>query len=145
MVSLTPRPPDWVRAPDGMQAKDWPVWFAYQRAHAGEVLGWAFNVRLGRERVPALDATDPAARAFLDSLAYRLDAVALLPSGRVDLIEVATEPSPAAIGQLLIYETLWREQDERPIHRLVLAARSVDPDLERAARRVAIHAETYPT
>lgn len=123
-----------------MQPQDWPVWFAWQTQHHREYDALAFNVRLHAGDVPALDVTDPTARAFLDSLAKRIDVVALA-GGQADLIEVATTPSPSAIGQLLVYDALWTRQSPIPRRSLILVYRELDPDIAGVLMTLGIRAD----
>lgn len=140
-ADLLLRPPDWRRGPDGMQPQDWPVWHAWQRLHLGDYNAFSFNARLPTRAPPPLDLADPTARAFIDSLAKRIDVVGRRPGGQADLLEVATSPSLSALGQLLVYDDLWRRHADTPRGTLILVCAELDPDLAAVLPTYAIRAD----
>ncbi len=133
-------PTDWPRRPTGLMADDQPLWTRWRAKHATAYAGWAFNVRLPTARDLTLP-NDPAARAFLDSLARRIDVLALTHDNRVDILELSTSPSPSALGQLAIYRALWRQHGPLPLRWLLLVAAFVVPELVLAAADLEITIE----
>jgi len=128
MGALILRQPFWTRDPDGLLAEDLGVWRRWQAAHAPLYIAFAFNVRLLTvTRQPPDDS--PTARAWLDSLAKRADAIGFKNDGTADLIEINRDPGPTALGQLLTYQALWRRQYAEPLTALILVAETIDPDL----------------
>jgi hypothetical protein len=125
---LTLYPTSWPRRPDGLLVDDLGVWSRWRTARADSYAVFAFNVRLQTHR-PTLNEDTPTARAFLDALARRADVVAFHKADAVDLIEVNTSPGPNALGQLLLYRSLWTKLYTEPVATLRLIAAAVDPEL----------------
>lgn len=76
-----------------------------------------------------VEGQDPMQRMWKSLISKRADAIAETQT-HVWLIEVSAYPGMRALGQLLTYQTLWRQdpQIKKP-DKLILVADAVDPDI----------------
>jgi len=126
--TLTLYPITWPRRPDGLLVDDLGVWHRWRATRADAYSVFAFNVRL-QTHPPPLPEDTPTARAFIDALARRADVVAFHRGDAVDLIEINTTPGPNALGQLLLYRSLWTRIYTEAVASLRLIAATIDPEL----------------
>jgi len=121
-----------------MLREDVPVWYRF-------LVGWGFlfdslyyDCLLGGIELTEEEQSDRMKRMWRANTAKRADAIADL-ANEVWIIEVATRPGLRAIGQLLTYQYLWREDPkiEKP-NKMVLVCQDFDKDLFAAAARSGI-------
>jgi len=123
---------DWRGKPPHMLAPDIPVWYRFLTEWSHHFTSLYYDCLLGGPTLTAAELKDPMKRMWRALTCKRADAIAETKS-EVWLIEVSDTPGMRALGQLLTYQTLWREDPQiaKP-ERLVLVANQIDPDLSRA-------------
>lgn len=115
----------------GMPAQESNITRAWLRANGLDYDRFEFNVTLGDGRPAAegIDAATAAQHAFLSK--SRADVIGYV-GDRVDIVEVKDRAKATAMGQIRGYAVLWRgDHPGIPIRRLLVVARSIDPDVER--------------
>lgn len=119
----------WRGKPPHMLAPDIPIWYRFLDEHAAEFNKLYYDCQLGGVTLTAQDLEDPMVRMSRALLAKRADAIAET-NDQTWLIEVSASPGMRALGQLLTYHELWKQdpQISKPIH-LILVADQVDPDI----------------
>jgi hypothetical protein len=125
-----------------------PVENAVARAwldeHGAEYDRLDFNVRLGQGVKPGQGATSLEHSIAFALTTKRADLIASTANA-VTIIEIKERIGPGAIGQLLMYEHLWEQQDGsgRPVHLLAIG-RNIVPELAGAFQRHDIAYELFP-
>ncbi len=119
----------WRGKPPHMLAPDIPIWYRFLAEHAPDFEKLYYDCLLGGVAIIQKQLNDPMARMSRALLAKRADAIAET-NDQTWLIEVSASPGMRALGQLLTYHELWKQdpQISKPI-RLVLVADSIDPDI----------------
>ncbi len=119
----------WRGKPPHMLAPDIPIWYRFLEQHADQFNKLYYDCLLGLARAPKNLPGDAMARMSRALLSKRADAIAET-SDETWLIEVSASPGMRALGQLLTYHELWKQdpQISKPI-RLVLVADQLDPDI----------------
>ncbi len=135
-----PFPWNYPGLPTHMSTEDHTIWNRYRARLAAEQPTLYFDVRLGDGRRSLVDGT-PDELAFWYSInAKRADVVALYAE-HVDLIEFRSHAQANAIGRLLTYAVLWKDDPPFPQPlQLELVTDAYDPDVERMAH---LHSITY--
>lgn len=120
---------DWRGKPPHMLAPDIPVWYRFLTTAAGEFISLYYDCLLGGETLSASDEQDPMKRMWRDLTAKRADAIAETNTN-VWIIEVSAYPGMRALGQLMTYQNLWRQDPkiDKP-DQMILVADQVDPDI----------------
>lgn len=135
---------DWRGDPPHMLKEDVPVWYRFLDTwgHLFEAL--YYDVLLGGPTLTPTQEADPFWRGWRSNISKRADAIAALED-RVWIIEVATNPGLRAVGQLLVYHTLWMEDPKiNLVEELVLVCESVDTDLLASAAQHGIRSYVTP-
>lgn len=116
MYSLGTRwPPDLVRKPPHMSQEDYGLWKRWYPTVRAGVLALYFDVGLG-EGVPLpqlQDEPENYKRMWIRNTQRRADAL-LVRSGLIWLVELRYLASPNAVGRLLTYLHLWRQDPPLP-------------------------------
>jgi len=134
---------DWRGTPPHMLVQDVPVWYRFLDTYAHLFTRLWYDVLLGGPFLTPDQEADHFWRMWRANTSKRADAVAELKD-ELWIIEVATTPGLRAVGQLMVYQSLWIEDpkiDKPEI--LTLVCQHVDTDLLSAAARVGIR--TYVT
>lgn len=120
---------DWRGKPPHMLAPDIPVWYRFLKEYAAHFQSLYYDCLLGGPVLTPYEEKDPMKRMWRALTAKRADVIAETKT-EVWLIEVSAYPGMRALGQLLTYETLWKEDPkiEKP-EALVLVADQIDPDI----------------
>ncbi len=125
----------WRGKPPHMLAPDIPIWYRFLAQHAADFEKLYYDCRLGGTALPPGDRDDPMARMSHALLSKRADAIAET-SNETWLIEVSASPGMRALGQLLTYHELWKQDPQlSKTIRLILVADQVDPDISPAYAR----------
>jgi len=126
---------EWRGAPPHMLKTDVPVWYAFLESWGFLFRSLYYDCLLGGIALSEEEEADPMKRMWRANTAKRADAIAEL-TDEIWIIEVAQRPGLRAIGQLMTYQHLWREDPkiEKP-EKLVLVAQQFDKDLFAAASR----------
>lgn len=117
---------------------------AWLTKHQHEYEGAEFNVRLGKGVDVPADAPDYLHAYAKASTTKRADLIAFAGS-YATIVEVKARISPGALGQLHVYDKLFREQYPkfRDV-RLVAAGESIMPDLDKIFTDHSITIELFP-
>lgn len=120
---------DWRGKPPHMLAPDIPVWYRFLKERTGDIVSLYYDCLLGGPVLTAAELQDPMKRMWRALTCKRADAIAETKT-ETWLIEVSDTPGMRALGQLLTYQTLWREDPliSKPA-RMILVANQIDPDL----------------
>jgi len=127
-----------------MLAPDIPVWYRFL-----DKWGWMFDSLyydcfVGGKFYTKKQLEDPMLNMWRALNAKRLDALAVL-SNEFWIIEVSETPGLRAVGQLQVYDFLWKEDPKisKP-HKLVLVCSSGDPDVLASAASFGILVYVMP-
>ena len=120
---------DWRGRPPHMLRPDVPVWYKFLDQWGFQFTTLFYDCLLGGPTLTPEQLTDPLKRMWRANIAKRADAIATTKS-ELWIIEVAADPGLRAIGQLMVYHTLWLRDPviEMP-ERMVLVCDRIDPDL----------------
>ncbi len=120
---------DWRGRPPHMLDPDVPVWYRFLERHGAPFVALYYDVLLGGPWLTPEQEQDPMQRMWRANTAKRADALAELEN-ELWIIEVSAYPGLRAMGQLAVYNALWKEDPKinKPV-RLVLVAERIDNDL----------------
>lgn len=123
---------------------DVPVWYRFLERWGDLFTALYYDVLLGGPFLSPEEEEDPFKVMWRANVAKRADAIAELRN-EVWIIEVAKNPGLRAVGQLLVYESLWLEDPKiaKPV-KMVLVCEGVDQDLIASAARRKIHTWVMP-
>jgi len=126
----------WRGNPPHMLAPDVPVWYRFLDEWAAHFIALYYDSLLGGPLLTPAEEQDKMQRMWRAVISKRTDAIAELET-EVWLIEVAEHPEMRAVGQLITYAALWKEDPkiDKPVHK-VLVANSIDPDIATGLRAV---------
>jgi len=136
---------EWRGRPPHMLREDVPVWYRFLVDWGFLIDALYYDCLLGGIALTEEEQSDPMKRMWRANTAKRADAIAELEN-EIWIIEVAHRPGLRAIGQLLTYQYLWREDPkiEKP-DKMVLVCQDFDTDLFAAAARSGILIYAVPT
>ncbi|MBA7495229.1 hypothetical protein ES702_05809 [subsurface metagenome] len=127
-----------------MLKEDVPVWYRFLDTWGHLFTALYYDVLLGGVWLTPTQEQDPLWVMWRANTAKRADAIAVLPNS-LWIIEVARSPGLRAVGQLLVYHSLWIEDPKILIpEELILVCETVDPDLIASASRHAIRTYVMP-
>ncbi len=123
---------------------DREIWLRFLDQQASAWQTFAYDVAVGGQDAPPGITDEPIRRAWKYSTAKRIDAVGQRPE-ELSLFEVRPDAQASAIGHLLTYLHLFREEnpDPRPV-RLYLVTDYIADDVRRVATAQRIAVLTYP-
>lgn len=135
---------DWRGDPPHMLKEDVPVWYRFLEQWGDGFLALYYDCLLGGPYYTQEQLKDPMFKMWRANVSKRADAIAET-SDWVWIIEVARSPGLRAVGQLLVYQSLWREDPKiaKPVE-LALVFEVVDQDLIAAATQVGIMPYVMP-
>jgi len=121
-----------------MLAPDIPVWYRFLETYGDLFVNLYYDCLLGGPTLSPKQAEDPFWRMWRANTAKRADAIAELEN-EVWIIEVSMRPGLRAVGQLMVYLSLWMEDPViiKP-EKSLLVCEEVDTDLISAAARFGI-------
>jgi RecB family endonuclease NucS len=127
-----------------MTAEESPIGKQWLEAHSDEFDLVEFNQRLGKGIEPMADWDDSTRRFVEASTAKRADIIASRPSG-VTIVEVKVRIGLSALGQLLGYRELYREQHpEARVENILVIGASIPDDVRRILERSGVIVEIFP-
>jgi len=122
----------WRGKPPHMLAPDIPIWYRFLDEWAPHFDKLYYDCLLGGPDLTAEQLADPMKRMSRALLSKRADAIAETKD-ETWLIEVSASPGMRALGQLLTYHELWKQDPQiSKTIRLVLVADVIDPDIRPA-------------
>ncbi len=129
--------------PPGMAARDLGLFARFRQRLPAPYEGFHFNVALGTPPDAPPDMRVEILKAWTFLNARRIDAVGVLPE-RFDIIEFRRGAGQAALGALVMYAHLWRQDppDPRPITLLLVSDR-VDIDTQSLAQNQGIQVLSF--
>jgi len=129
---------DWRGAPPHMLTPDIPVWYRFLETWGARFQNLYYDCLLGGPVLSPKQEADPFWRMWRANICKRADAIAELENN-VWIIEVSQRPGLRAVGQLMVYLSLWMEDPkiEKP-EKSVLVCEEVDTDLISSAARFGI-------
>lgn len=132
----------WRGSPPHMLRGDVPVWFRFLETWGEQFTRLYYDCLLGGPTLTEEEEQDPMKRMWRANTSKRADAIAEL-EGAAWIIEVAYKPGLRAVGQLMVYQSLWLEDPKilKP-EKLILVCGVIDQDLISSAARFGIL--TYP-
>lgn len=135
---------EWRGKPPHMLETDIPVWYRFLEKYATYFEKLWYDVLLGGPLLTPEQQKDTYWLMWRANVSKRADAIAELKD-ELWIIEVATRPGLRAVGQLLVYQSLWIEDTKilKP-ETLVLVCEEVDTDLIASAARVGIRVYVTP-
>lgn len=129
---------DWRGRPPHMLIQDVPVWYRFLEREGGRFVALYYDSFLGGPALTPAEEADPFKRMWRANTAKRTDAIAELDN-EIWLIEVSDRPGMRAIGQMMVYQTLWLEDPKiDKLERLVIVSAAFDPDIAAAAGKLGI-------
>lgn len=121
-----------------MLKEDVPVWYRFLGRWGEGILALYYDCLLGGPYYTQEQLKDPMTKMWRANVSKRADAIAET-ADRVWIIEVARAPGLRAVGQLLVYRSLWLEDPKiAKLEEMVLVCELVDQDLIAAAAQVGI-------
>jgi len=135
---------DWRGAPPHMLQTDVPVWYRFLASWGHLFTNLYYDCLLGGPHLAPHQVDDPYWKMWRANTSKRADAIAELEE-EVWIIEVSQRPGLRAVGQLMVYLSLWVEDPkiEKP-EKSVLICEHVDTDLIASAARYGIRTEVMP-
>jgi len=123
---------NWKGKPGHMLAEDIPVWYRFLEKYSKYFIAVYYDCLLGGPFLSPEQEKDPLQRMWRYNTSKRADVIAETKS-EVWIIEVADDPGLRAAGQLVVYESLWREDPKiaKPVI-MVLVCEKIDKDLAAA-------------
>lgn len=120
---------DWRGKPPHMLKVDIPVWYRFLEKFGNRFKGLWYDSLLGTPVLPPEEEKDPMKKMWRALTSKRSDAIAELEN-EVWIIEVTDYIGMRALGQLLVYHSLWLEDPpiKKPI-KLIVVATAVDHNL----------------
>ena len=136
---------DWRGRPPHMLRQDVPVWYRFLEKWGFLFINLYYDCLLGGPTLTPEEEADPMKRMWRATNSKRADAIAETEN-EVWIIEVAEGPGLRAIGQLMVYLSLWVEDAKimKP-ERKVLVCRKIDQDMFAAAAQSGIAIYVMPT
>jgi len=128
----------WRGNPGHMLSPDIPVWYRFLEKYGRYFVAVYYDCLLGGPFLSPKEEKDPIKRMWRYNTSKRADAIAETKS-EVWIIEVADYPGLRAVGQLMVYKTLWLEDPKivKPTM-MVLVVERIDKDLGAACARAGI-------
>jgi len=112
-----------------MLKPDIPVWWDFQARYSMYWDALYLDCKLGGPYYTPEQLAEPMTKMWRDLLVKRADAIADLED-EVWIIEVSADPGLRAVGQLLVYQSLWiRDPPIAKPEKLVLVCHTIEPDL----------------
>jgi hypothetical protein len=128
----------------GMPRLESSITRAWIKAHGLEYDWIDFNVRVGKGTTLGPEFPEFTREQALKGTQKRVDIVAAI-YGSVDLIEVKERANASALGQLMMYRTLWRaDHPEYTVRNLKVIAHDIDFDMSEAYRASNVDVELFP-
>ena len=126
---------DWRGTPRHMLQQDVPVWWRFVGRYGQYINTVYYSCLVGGPWLSPDQEKDPIMVMWRANTAKRIDALAELEDS-IWIIEVSDRPGMRALGQLITYQSLWREDPkiDKPVT-LVLVSSSVDEDIAIASAR----------
>jgi len=135
--------PDWANpkiTPPQYQRDDFEIWRAWLPVMVTRYQNVDYSFRLGGKTGGEIPGSKYAGM-WREVTARRVDAVGYT-NGRVDLIEFRRNAGPSAIGQLIIYQALWKKEiKSASITHMLLVTDRIDPDLVTACDYIGIEVQ----
>jgi len=112
-----------------MLAPDIPVWYRFLDAWKHQFITLYYDSLLGGPLLTTDEDKDRMSRMWRALTSKRTDAIAELQD-EMWIIEVALFPEMRAVGQLITYDALWKEDPkiDKPV-RKILVAQGIDSDV----------------
>ena len=135
---------DWRGAPPHMLETDVPVWYRFLTSWGHLFTALYYDCLLGGPHLTQDQEKDPYWKMWKANTSKRADAIAELED-EVWIIEVSQRPGLRAVGQLMVYLSLWVEDPkiEKP-EKPVLICEHVDTDLIASAATYGIRTHVMP-
>jgi len=112
-----------------MLKTDIPVWWRFVEQYELYIKEIYYDVEVGGIALTPEQQKDPIWRAWQRDVAKRIDALCVTDRG-LWIVEVSKIPSIRALGQLLLYKELWREDPKLPGPvELLLVCEDIDADM----------------
>lgn len=126
---------NWRGRPPHMLRPDVPIWYRFLERYGYLFQRLYYDCLLGGPELTPAQERDPMQRMYRMNVCKRADAIAETDK-ETWLIEVADGPGLRAVGQLMVYRYLWREDPKinKPDRRL-LVCRMIDRDMFAAAAK----------
>jgi hypothetical protein len=124
--------------------QDAPILTAYLKQNGARYTQVDFDVRIGLGRDPGPYFEINIRKMALDLSRRRIDALGQTPRG-VEIIEVTGAAGTNTLGQLTAYATIYQsDHPTEPPPRLILAAASLQTDMQTAYTNAGIEIHLYP-
>jgi len=128
----------WRGRPPHMLRQDVPVWHRFLDRYGYLFERLYYDCLLGGPYYTEEQLKDPIIRQWRINLSKRADAIAVLKT-ELWIIEVSEYPGLRALGQLLTYTALWREDPKLDLLDIpVLVCAMVDEDMVASAARYGV-------
>lgn len=134
----TPYARAWEGVPPHMSGEDLLLWRKYQTEAIKNAIHLYFDVGLGGQTEVPPGTSPEMALMWLRNTQKRID-VLVEEEGRWVIIELRSRASSTAVGRLLQYMDLWKEDppNNKPIE-LRIVTDSIDQDTKRLAEKLGI-------
>ncbi len=134
----------WRGSPPHMLDSDIPVWYRFLEKWGDIFIALYYDVLLGGPSLTRAQEGDSMWKMWRANVSKRADAIAELEK-ELWIIEVAKRPGLRAIGQLMTYMALWREDPKiEKIEIPVLVCEEVDTDLIASAAQYGMRVYVTP-
>lgn len=128
----------------GMLPRECLIFAEWLKAHGDEFDTYDFNRRIGAGHDPGASWPDYVRVQAIANTQLRIDAVAM-KAGAPTIIEVKDRAGASAIGQLVTYDAVWREDyPTGPAPALILVTNRVQPNILPLIRRANIRLDVVP-
>ncbi len=129
----------------GMLPDEILVFRSWLALHEAAYERFDFNVRIGDGVDPGPNFSDAVRRDSILITQLRVDAVGW-QGPQATLIEAKRRATPSAVGQLVVYDKVWRAQfPDQPPPKLILVANAFAPNILAATRELDIELDVVQT
>jgi len=120
---------DWRGKPPHMLKVDIPIWYRFLAKVGKQLTALYYDCLLGGPDLTPAEERDPLKRMWRATTSKRADVIAETKD-EVWIIEVTSEVKVRALGQLMLYKMLWRNDPKstKPV-KTVLVCDELDPDV----------------
>lgn len=132
---------DWRGKPPHMLKVDIPIWYRFLEKYGSQFNSLYYDCLLGGPHLTPREEKDPLLRMWRFNTSKRADVI-VETKDEVWIIEVTSEPKVRALGQLMMYKRLWKEDPKsNKSLKVVLVCDRVDADVVAASSTYGV--ETY--
>lgn len=126
----------------GLLPEETLVLRAWLALHQSEYDRFDYNMRIGQGIDPGPAYSESMRKQNIENTQLRIDAVAY-KGNQPTIIEVKRRATPSNIGQLLVYDSVWRQQfPASPAPKMLLVCNTFSPHILQRAKESSVTIES---